>query len=118
MSEELNQNEEMAPEGVTTPETTEEVVAAPVVEEAPAVEAAEEPAAVVAEEPAAVVAEEPVAVAEMDEEEGELDLTVVEEEEAFDWDKFESANQHVQPSKSSALQSDTLTSRPRTHSQV
>ena len=86
MSEELNQNEEMAPEGVTTPETTEEVVAAPVVEEAPAV--------VAAEEPAAAVAEEPVAVAEMDEEEGELDLTVVEEEEAFDWDKFESANQH------------------------
>ena len=83
MSEELNQNEETTPEAVVNTEAAAE--AAPVATETPAPVVEVE---VVAEAPATVPA------VEMDEEEGELDLTVVEEEEAFDWDKYESSNKH------------------------
>ena len=103
MSEELNQNEETTPEAVVNTEAAAEV--APVAAEASATEevAVEAPEAEeVAEETPApvaeveVVAEAPATVSavEMDEEEGELDLTVVEEEEAFDWDKYESSSNH------------------------
>jgi small subunit ribosomal protein S1 len=123
MSEELNQSEETTPEAVVNTEAaaevapvaaetsaTEEVaVEAPEAEEAAAETSATEEVAVEAPEAEEAAAETPASVAEvevvaespapvsaveMDEEEGELDLTIVEEEEAFDWDKHESSSNH------------------------